>query len=80
MAIVVFSSGQRALTGGLERVEVDARRIADLLDALYARFPALAGRLDQSAAAIDGQIHNHPRYQELGPASEVHFLSQISGG
>ena len=80
MAIVVFSSGQSAWTGGVERVEIDAPRVAELIRALYERFPELAGHLDQAAAAIDGQIHNQPRYLALAPESEVHFLSQVAGG
>lgn len=80
MAIVVFSSGQSAWTGGVERVEIGAARIADLIRALYERFPELQGRLDQAAAAIDGQIFNQPRYLGLEPDSEVHFLSPVAGG
>ena len=80
MAIVVFSSALSAWTGGVERVEIDAPRIADLIRALYARFPELQGHLDQAAAAIDGQIHNQPRYLALESDSEVHFLSPVAGG
>lgn len=80
MARVIFSSAQQALTDGVDQVELDATRIADLLTSLYARFPKLAGKLDDAAAAIDGEIHNQPRYLGLEPDSEVHFLSQVSGG
>ncbi len=80
MAIVLFSSGQSAWTAGVDRVEIDAARIADLIRALYERFPELRGRLDQAAAAIDGEIHNQPRYLALEPDSEVHFLSPVAGG
>ncbi len=80
MAIVFFSSGQSALAEGQERVEIDAPRIAELIRALYARFPALEGKLDQAAAAIDGEIHNQPRYLPLRAESEVHFLGPVSGG
>ena len=68
------------LTDGLERVELEANRIADLLEALYARFPELAGKLDGSAASIDGDIHNDPEFQRLEHDSEVHFLAQVQGG
>lgn len=80
MATVILTGGLPQWTNGVERVEIAASRIADLIDALYARFPALRGRLDQAAAAIDGEIHNQPRYQALEADSEVHFLAPVSGG
>jgi molybdopterin converting factor small subunit len=76
----MLTGGLSEWTGGVERVEIAAARIADLIDALYARFPALQGRLDQAAAAIDGEIHNQPRYLALEDDSEVHFLAPVSGG
>ena len=80
MATVVFSSGQRSLVDGEERVEVEAKRVAELIRSLYERFPKLAGQLDDAAVAIDGQIHNEPRYLPLQPESEVHFLARVAGG
>ena len=77
---VVFSSGQRPLVDGAERVEVEAKRVSELIRRLYERFPKLAGELDDAAVAIDGQIHNDPRYQPLQPESEVHFLARVAGG
>ncbi len=80
MATVVFSSSQRPLVDGAERVEVEAKRVSELLRQLYERFPKLAGQLDDAAVAIDGQSHNDPRYQPLQPESEVHFLARVAGG
>lgn len=79
MATVIFSGGLRALTG-VDSVELDAARVVDLVEALYARFPALAGRLEQVSVAIDGTLYNDARYQKLRPASEVHFLAPLAGG
>jgi len=76
----MFSNAQRALVDGAESVEVEARRVVDLIEALYARYPKLAGQLDHAAVAIDGNIHNEGRYQLLEPTSEVHFMGQVSGG
>ena len=64
----------------MDRVEIDANRVADLLSALYERFPKLAGKLDDSAAAIDGDIHNNPQFQRLEMDSEIHFLAHVQGG
>ena len=80
MATVIFASGMRALTGGVESVEIEAARVADLVSALYARFPALAGKLEQVSVAIDGTLYNDARYQKLRPSSEVHFLAPLAGG
>lgn len=80
MAIVVFSSSQRPVVGGAERVEVEAARVVDLIEALYARYPALEGQLEGAAVAIDGDIHNDARYLPLGPESEVHFMGAVAGG
>ena len=76
----MFSNAQRALVDGAESVEVEARRVVDLIEALYARYPKLAGQLDHAAVAIDGNIHNEGRYQQLEPTSEVHYMGQLSGG
>jgi len=80
VARVVFSSAQRALADGDESVELTARRVVDLLEQIYARYPRLAGQLDHSAVAIDGDIHADARFLALEPTSEVHFMGQVSGG
>ncbi len=80
MATVIFSSGMRALTGGDASVEIEAARVVDLVAALYARYPALAGKLEHATVAIDGTLFNDARYQKLRPASEVHFLGPVAGG
>jgi len=80
MAIVVFASAQRSLVGGDERVEIEAARVVDLIQALYARYPALEGKLEGTAVAIDGVIHHHAKYLPLQPRSEVHFMGAIAGG
>ena len=80
MATVVFSSAQRALTGGAERVEVEARRVQELIQQLVERYPNLRAELDGAAVAIDGEIHNDARYLSLSPTAEVHFVGRVAGG
>jgi len=80
MAVVVFSSAQRAAVGGDERVEIEAARVVDLIEALYARYPDLAGQLEGAAVAIDGDIHHDAHYLPLRPESEVHFMGAVAGG
>ena len=79
MAKVVFTGGLRALTGD-DSVDLEAARVVDLVAALYARYPALEGKLDSATVAIDGTLYNDARYQRLRPASEVHFLGPVAGG
>ena len=79
MAKVVFSGGLRALTG-VDSVELEAARVVDLVAALYARFPALEGKLENATVAIDGTLHGDARYQRLARDSEIHFLAPLAGG
>jgi molybdopterin converting factor small subunit len=80
MATVVISSGLRPYTGGEERVQIEAKRVKELIDALVARWPALEEPLSQMAVAIDGEIHGSALFRPLRPDSEVHFLPKIGGG
>ncbi len=80
MAIVVFSSALAQRTGGVERVEIDAARVVDLVKALCERFPDLRGRVDKMAVAIDDEIHQDAMFARLEPTSEVHFIPRIGGG
>ncbi len=80
MAIVVFSSSLARLTGGDERVEIEARRVVDLVKTLCERYPALRGQIEEMAVAIDDEIHSDARFLRLEDDSEVHFVPRIGGG
>ncbi len=83
MARVFFATGLRRLVGGAESVELAARDVRALLDALDARFPGLAAQLGSGIAiAIDGEIlpREEALLEKLRPDAEVHFLPQIGGG
>jgi molybdopterin converting factor small subunit len=80
MATVVFSRVQLALTGGEERIAIEAERVQDLIRAIYRLYPALEGELDELAVAIDDTIHQDALYLRLEPDSEVHFIPRITGG
>jgi hypothetical protein len=80
MATVILSSGLRSYTGGEERVQIEARRVRELIEALVARWPALAEPLEQMAVAIDGEIHASAQYKALRPDSEVCFVPKLGGG
>ena len=81
MATVFLSAGLRRFAGGLERVEIEAATVRELIDALDRRFPGIGDPLrGGTAVAIDGEIISEPLLEPIPPGSEVHFLPSISGG
>lgn len=80
MATVLFSSAQQRFTDGEERVEIEASRVDALIRALYARYAALDGQLENAAVAIDGVIHNEAEFVAIPPDAEVQFVGQVAGG
>ncbi len=80
MATLHFSNEMRAHTGGVEAVTIEAPRVQDLLREVVARFPELAGTVEDMAVAIDGAIHQDAAYVDLEPASEVYLVPRLAGG
>ena len=80
MATILFSSVQRRFTNDEERVEIEATRVDELIQALYARYPDLDGQLEHAAVSIDGVIHNDAIYLSIESGSEVHFVGAVGGG
>ncbi len=80
MATVLFSTALAHYTGGVARIEIDATRVVDLLEALAERFPDLPAQIDEMAVAIDDEIHNDAKFMRLKPDSEVQFVPRIAGG
>ena len=81
MATVFLSPGLRRFAEGAEKVEIEARTVRDLIDALDKRFPGIGERLRSGTAiAIDGEIIADPLLEPIPPGSEIHFLPSISGG
>ena len=80
MATVIFSSAQRRFTNGDESIELAATRVDELIDALYARYDALGGKLDQAAVSVDGVLYNDAHYVAVESDSEIHFVGAIAGG
>ena len=81
MTTVVIPSQLRDLTGGTHQVELEGRRVRDLVRALEGRFPGFAERLgERFSVAIDGEIVGDPMLTAVEPNSEVHFLPVMSGG
>lgn len=81
MIQVAIPSALRALTGGIERVELVARDVASAVAALDLRFPGFAAALGRRfAVAIDGEILNDVWHEPLPAGSELHFLPVLAGG
>ena len=80
MAVVHFPNALLPHTGGLEQITIDAPRVKELLTALVARFPGLAGEIEQLAVAIDGEVRPDAAYEPLLPLSEIHLVPRIAGG
>ena len=77
----------RDLTGGVERVQVGAATVGDVVAALDARFPGMAARLTLGGAlrpgiavAVDGVIATRGLRQRLAAPSELHFVPAMAGG
>jgi molybdopterin synthase sulfur carrier subunit len=80
MATVFLPNALTSLVGGVEKVAIDAPRVAELLGELVLRYPALKDRLGDLAVAVDGDIYNDPDYVPLRPDSEVYLVPRIAGG
>lgn len=87
MATVVIPSQLRKLTDRAERVDVEARDVAELIDRLEERYPGIGARLRRGnelrpglSVAVDGTMSSRGLMQKLTAESEVHFLPAIGGG
>jgi len=80
MATVLFSRALAQRTGGVERIEVQAERVGDLIATLHRHFPELDGELDDMAVSIDDVIHTHAVHERLERESVVVFVPRIGGG
>lgn len=77
----------RDLTGGAERVHIEAATIGEVVAVLDTRFPGIAARLTVDdrlrpgiAVAVDGVLTPRGLRQRLSTASEIHFVPAMAGG
>jgi molybdopterin synthase sulfur carrier subunit len=87
VAIIHIPTQLRSLTGGEERVEVAGDNLRQVISALEAAHPGVAGRLLKDdaispglAVSIDGTFANRGLLAKVQPHSEIHFLPAIGGG
>ena len=74
-------SGLRALTGGLEKVTVDASNTGDLLAALTRDYPQLGPVIEAGVSvAVDGRIIASSLTEPLGADQEIYLMQRLKGG
>lgn len=81
MVAVNLWSGLRRFTDGAEVVEVEAKNVGQVLDALVAAHPGLAPVIEAGVSvAVDGEVVTGGRRTPVSEASEVFLMQQIKGG
>lgn len=80
VSVQVWGTLRNALDG-LERVEVRAATIGELLQRLGEAYPALRPQLESGVSiSIDGAIYNGSWFKPLDPKQEIVLLPRILGG
>ena len=87
MPTVYIPALLRSATGGVELVTAEGSTVREVVNSLEQQYPALQGRLVQEgrllsnlAIGIDGEVSVLGLADEVGPDSEVQFLTAIKGG
>jgi molybdopterin synthase sulfur carrier subunit len=87
LATVFIPSQMREMTNGADRIELEAKNVRQIIDALEANYPGMRGRLCVGDAlnpslqvSIDGQMSTRGVTAKVKPNSEVHFVPAIGGG
>jgi molybdopterin synthase sulfur carrier subunit len=87
MATVVIPALLRKLSGGLDRVTVNARNVGEIVQALEQQFPGFREQLLQNdelkpsiAVSIDGEMGTGGLLDHVKDSSEVFFIPAIGGG
>ena len=80
MVTVLFSNAQSRYTNGDTSVEVEAKRVDQLVRLLVERYAELEETLEHAAVSVDGVIYNDARYVPLPDRVEVQFVGAVAGG
>ncbi len=79
----------RNLTNGLERIEIEARNVGQLVEGLESRFPGFRNRLCDEhtekirpsiAVMVDGRSASKGFLEPISDDSEIHLLPAFGGG
>ena len=87
MATVFVPTMLQAMTQGVKQVEIPAANVRQVIDRLEELYPGIKARLVEGrqirpnlAVAIDGEVARMGLLEQVGEASEVHFVPAIAGG
>ncbi|MBM3734320.1 MAG: MoaD/ThiS family protein [Acidobacteria bacterium] len=87
MAVVFIPTLLRPLSGGVDRVEASGQSVRDVIENLESLYPGMRDRLMDGgrlrpnvSVAVDGEVCPMGALEPVGPASEIHFVTAISGG
>ena len=87
MATVFIPTLLQPAVGGVKRVEVTGATVRQVIEELERLHPGIEaqlvddGRLRTNlSVAVDGEVSPLGLLERVGPNSEVHFVTAISGG
>ena len=81
MVEVNLWAGLRAFTDGKDKLEVEAKNVGEMLDALARAYPGLGDVIEEGiSVSVDGEIVANSLTAPVGPDSEVYLLQQVKGG
>ncbi len=81
MVKVVLSGIMKAATDGNAEIEVDAKNIHQLMEALERDYPKLEPYIERGiAVSINGQIFRDSLFQKIPEDAEVYIIPRLAGG
>lgn len=81
MVKVNLWAGLTAFTGGDRQVEVDARNVGQMLDALAAKYPGLGAVIGEGVSvSIDGEIFPDNRSEPVQEDQDIYLMQRVRGG
>ncbi len=87
MPTVFIPASLQKHTSGVQKLELDAKNVREVLVQLELEFPGIQDRLcvdDQLkpglAVAIDSRVSNQGLLERIESESEVHFVLTVPGG
>ena len=81
MVQVNLWAGLRAFVDGNSTVEVEAKTVGEMLDALARDYPGLGDIIEEGiSVSVDGEIVANAQTAPVGPESEVFLLQKLAGG
>ena len=73
--------GLRRFTDGVDKVEVDAKNVGEVLEGLVQKFPELEDIIEAGVSvAVDGKIIASSLTNPVHSNSEVFLIQQLKGG